>query len=309
MNRPSFADAMASRPIVLDGGLASRLEVRGNDVSSDLWSAALLIERPDEIVAAHRDFFGAGARVAITASYQASFEGLARIGLDRDAAAELMRTSVRLADQARREAVPDDSAWIAVSVGPYGAVLADGSEYRGDYGLSVAELRQWHRRRFEVLASTVGPAGPGDVLAIETIPCAAEAEAVLAELDGTGVPAWLSLTCTDGRTRAGEDVATVFAMARDLDEIVAVGVNCCAAPEVADLLAVAVSASGKPGIAYPNSGEEWVAATRSWRGAPTVIPGLVDDWLAAGAGAVGGCCRVGVDEISAVAGRVASRRR
>ncbi len=195
-----LAEAIATRPVVLDGGLATRLEARGNDLSSALWSARLVLDDPAEVVAAHRDFFAAGAEVATTASYQASFDGLAGIGLDRDAAADVMRRSVALAARARDEATAEDGVprWVAASIGPYGAALADGSEYRGDYGLTVDELRRWHRPRLEVLA------GAGaDVLALETIPCAAEAEALLAEIDGLGVPAWLSLTCAGGRTRAG----------------------------------------------------------------------------------------------------------
>ena len=98
---------------------------------------------------------------------------------------------------------------MAASVGPYGAALADGSEYRGDYGLTVAELRDWHRPRLEILAD----AG-ADLLALETIPCLAEAEALLEEISALGVPAWLSMTCADGRTRAGEPAEEAFAMAR-----------------------------------------------------------------------------------------------
>lgn len=296
---PTLAEVIAHRPVVLDGGLATRLEARGNDLSSSLWSARLLLDEPDEIVGAHADFFAAGAEVATTASYQASFQALAALGLDRTAATDVLRRSVELAIRARNQVADGRPRWVAASVGPYGAALADGSEYRGDYGLSVDELRRWHRPRLAVLAD----AG-ADVLALETIPCAAEAEALLAELDGTGVAAWLSLTCADGRTRAGEDVDDVFAMAADVPEVIAVGVNCCAATDVTDLLQRAAQGSGKPGIAYPNSGEGWDAGARSWTGRASFDPGLVDSWIAASARLVGGCCRVTPDAISALADRV-----
>lgn len=294
-----LAEAVRTRTVVLDGGLATRLEARGNDLSSALWSARLLMDQPEEIVAAHRDFFAAGAEVATTASYQASFDGFAAVGLDAHAAAALMRRSVQLAARARDEFDDGRRRWVAASVGPYGAALADGSEYRGDYGLSVAELRRWHRPRLAVLVD----AG-ADVLALETIPCAAEAEALLAEIDGGGVPAWLSLTCTGGRTRAGEDVEAVFAMAADVPEVLAVGVNCCDAFEVTALLGSAAAASGKPGIAYPNSGESWDAAVRTWTGSSTFDPTLVDEWLRVGARLVGGCCRVSPAAITAMADRM-----
>jgi homocysteine S-methyltransferase len=188
---------------------------------------------------------------------------------------------------------------VAASVGPYGAVLADGSEYRGDYGLTVAQLRQWHRPRLAVLAD----AG-ADLVAIETIPCAAEAEAVLAEIDGSGVPAWLSLSCVRSsgalRTRAGEPAAEVFAMTAGVAEIVAVGVNCCDAEDAGDLVSAAVTTSGRPGVVYPNSGEGWDADARRWTGPGTFRPELVASWTAAGAALVGGCCRVGPEAIAAV---------
>lgn len=306
--RPTLERAVAVGPVVLDGGLATRLEARGNDLSSTLWSARLLADDPDEIVAAHADFYAVGAQVATSASYQGSFEGFGSLGLGRDEAAGLLRRSVELAMRARDEAGGDEVRWVAASVGPYGAVLADGSEYRGDYGMTVAQLREWHRPRLAVLAE----AG-ADVLAVETVPCAAEAEALLAELDDSGLPAWLSLTCTlsDGvaRTRAGERADEVFAMAGDVAEVIAVGVNCCPAEQAAALVSAAVTESGKPGVVYPNSGEGWDAEARRWTGSGTFSSDLVADWVAAGAALIGGCCRVGPDAIAAVRGQLRGRLR
>ena len=168
--------------LVADGGLATELEARGNDLSDSLWSARLLMDAPEQIRHAHLAFFRAGAVIATSASYQASFEGFARRGLDRCAAAGLMRRSVSLAHAARAEMAGDGRArWVAASVGPYGAALADGSEYRGRYGRSVRELTAWHRPRLEVLAE----AGP-DVLALETVPDIDEAEALMAAIAGLG---------------------------------------------------------------------------------------------------------------------------
>lgn len=280
--------AVRERTVVLDGGLATELERRGNDLSSNLWSARLLRDDPDEIVAVHVAYFRAGAQVATTASYQASALGL---GEDAD---ELLRRAVALARRAATEAGGAER-WVAASVGPYGAVLADGSEYRGDYGLSVGELRRFHRRRLRVLAE----AGP-DVLAIETIPCLAEVEAVLAELDGLGVPAWLSLTCAGTSTRAGEPAAEGFAMAADCADVFATGVNCTAPGDVAGLVQLAAR-TGKPVVAYPNSGEGWDAERHAWTGRAAFDPDDVRRWIAAGARLVGGCCRVGPTEIAALA--------
>ena len=293
---PDLPQAITEGVVVLDGGLATLLEARGHDLSSDLWSARLLTDDPDAIAAAHGEFFDAGAQVATTASYQASFAGFAAIGLDHDEAAGLMRLSVAIASRARDEHRP--SGWVAASVGPYGAYLADGSEYRGDYGLDVAGLRAFHRPRLEVLAD----AG-ADLLAVETVPCLAEVEAICAELDGTGLTAWLSLTADGDRTRAGEPLRDAWSMAADVQEIVAMGVNCCAPGDVTTGLA---AASG-PLVAYPNSGQGWDAGRRAWTGASAFDPGEVIGWLAAGARLVGGCCRIGPDGIAAVASAVSAK--
>lgn len=294
--RSSLFDAAASHPLPLDGGLATQLEAQGNDVSSALWSARLLVDNPAEIVSAHRQFFAAGARVAISASYQASFEGLAALGFDHDGAARLMRDSVALACQSRDELDDGAMRWVAASIGPYGAALADGSEYRGDYGRTVAQLSAWHRPRLEVLADS-----NADILAVETIPCMSEVEALAQELNGLGRPAWLSLTCANGRTRAGESIEEAFAIAAEVDEIVAVGVNCTDASEIADLVDIAVAVSGKPAVVYPNSGERWDADRRIWTGDPSFAAPSVRDWVDRGAQLVGGCCRVGPKQIADVA--------
>ena len=298
---PSLADALVAAPVVLDGGLGTLLEARGNDLSSSLWSARLLLDRPEEIRAAHEAYFLAGARVAITASYQVSYEALEAEGLDAPAVDLLLMRSVQLARRARTDTGHDDDAWVAASVGPYGATLADGSEYTGDYGLTVAELREWHRPRLRALAA----AGP-DVLAIETIPSLAEVEAIAAELEGLGVPAWLSVTIDGPRLRTGESLADAFAIADATDGIVAVGVNCCAAADVAGALEIARRTTAKALLAYPNSGEVWDADRRSWSGDGKPLAGYVGEWLSAGTRLVGGCCRVGPAELRGVAEAVAA---
>lgn len=300
MSRTDLRETIASRPVVLDGGLATLLEKRGHDLSSDLWSARLLRDDPQAIERAHREFFAAGAEVATTASYQVSFEGFGAAGAGRDEVERLLRLSVELASAARDAVAPD--GWVAASVGPYGAVLADGSEYRGDYDLDVAGLRAFHRPRLDVLGAMVGDRA--DVLAVETIPCLAEVEAVLAELDGSGVPAWLSLSAADGRTCAGEPLEQAFAMAADVAEIVAVGVN-CTSPRDAGAAVPLAGVSG-PAVVYPNSGQSWNAETRAWEGRSAFEPDDVSAWVAAGARLVGGCCRVGTQDIALLRDALAS---
>jgi homocysteine S-methyltransferase len=229
--------------LISDGGLATELEARGHDLSDDLWSARLLVDAPQEIVAVHSAFFRAGASFVATASYQASFDGFASRGINRVQAGRLLRRSVELAQLARDEV--GGKRWVAASIGPYGAALADGSEYRGRYGLSVAELTGWHRPRLEILAD----AG-ADVLALETVPDVDEAEALVGLVRELGVSAWLSYTIAGTTTRAGQPLREAFAVSAGVAEIVAVGVNCCAPDDVLAALRIARDVADKPVIVY-----------------------------------------------------------
>ncbi|GAA5204654.1 homocysteine S-methyltransferase [Streptomyces thinghirensis] len=297
-----FADALASgRPLVLDGGLSNQLESAGHDLSDGLWSARLLAEAPGAIAEAHLAYFEAGADVAITSSYQATFEGFARRGIGRERAAELLALSVELARDAARRAGAARPLWVAASAGPYGAMLADGSEYRGRYGLGAGELERFHRPRLEVLA-----AARPDVLALETVPDTDEAAALLRAVRGLGVPAWLSYTVAGDRTRAGQPLEDALALVAEAEEVIAVGVNCCAPEDVAGAVETAARVTGKPVVVYPNSGEAWDAQARAWRGSSSFAPERVRDWRAAGARLVGGCCRVGPDTITSIASALSS---
>ena len=272
---------MLAEPVLLDGGLATQLEAQGAELRTRLWSAQVLLDDPDAVVAAHEAFFAAGAQVATTASYQAPLE--------------LIGLSVRLAQLARDRFGHGSRRWVAGSVGPYGASLADGSEYLGDYGLSVADLRDWHRPRIAALVES-----GVDILALETIPTVVEVEALLHEVAGTGVPCWLSITASGDRTRAGEPAYPAFALAREVPEVIAVGVNCVDPDDVPELLRLATEASGKPGVAYPNRGEGWDPDAKTWTGPGAFDPTDVTGWVAVGARLVGGCCRVTPTDIAAM---------
>jgi homocysteine S-methyltransferase len=293
--------------VILDGALATELERRGADLRDPLWSAKLLLEDPDLIRQVHYDYFAAGADIATTASYQATIPALLQRGLDRAQAEQIPRLSVTLAQQARDEfwnveanRVGRRKPLVAASIGCYGAFLHDGSEYRGDYGLSVEQLIDWHRPRLAILADS-----GADMLACETIPCLAEGEALVKLLcEFPRMSAWLSFSCKDERTLChGEPFAQAVALANEAPNIVAVGVNCTAPRHIEGLLAVASAVTQKPLVAYPNSGETWDAARHCWQ-ATTAEPdwrSCVLRWHAAGARLIGGCCRTTPETIRQVA--------
>ena len=305
MNKQSFQKALNSHsPMIIDGGLATQLEAQGCDIGNELWSASLLQTKPDAIVEATRAYLDAGAECVATASYQASREGFATLGLSADEANKLMRLSVDLVVCARDEFLAanpdiDYAPLIAASIGPYGAMLHDGSEYDGRYGVSAEALRSFHAARLQLF-----DACDVDVLAIETIPSRLEAEVLVDLLADCDTPAWVSFSCCDDtHISDGTPITDVVALYKDHPTVVAVGVNCTPPQFVPELVRKIRSvAPEKSVIAYPNSGEVYCVDDNSWSG--TVTPGdcaaAALEWVAAGATIVGGCCRMGPDHIRAI---------
>jgi homocysteine S-methyltransferase len=306
MHDPIDSFLAQRRVMILDGALATELELRGADLKDPLWSAKCLIERPDLIRDVHLSYFRAGADVATTATYQATFEGFERRGIDGQAAARLMRHAVALAAAARDEfwAVASNRTGrlrplLAASVGPYGAMLADGSEYRGHYAVDDATLADFHEPRLRVLAD----AG-ADLLACETLPSLREALILARQLRKyPAVCAWISFSCKDGEhTSEGEDIGECVAQLQKLPQIAAVGVNCTAPQYITSLLRRMRSKTDKPLLVYPNSGECYEASTKQWNGAPGGLQfgAQARLWYSEGARLIGGCCRTGPAEIRSV---------
>jgi homocysteine S-methyltransferase len=301
--------------LTVDGALATELEAHGCNLEDPLWSAKVLLEQPQLVKRVHRDYFRAGANIAITASYQATPLGFARRGIAEEEALERVALSVHLADEARREHLAENPdagpLLVAGSVGPYGAYLADGSEYRGDYILSRNEFMEFHRPRIAALVE----AG-ADFLACETLPSLPEAEALLALMKEFDVEGWLSFTLRDGgHISDGTPLARVAELLGEEPLVVAIGVNCVPLELVSPSLDALGKATDKPLIAYPNSGESYDAVTKTWRPAPamdslagpgTRPPASLEEgapvWRELGARLIGGCCRTTPEDIAAVAG-------
>lgn len=293
MLEATFLRRLQSGPaLLLDGGLASELEERGVALDDRLWSSAPLLTAPQILGDVHAAYVGAGCEVCTTATYQASLPALRAKGVDEHQARQLVAGSVALARGV-------GASLVAGSIGPYGATLPEGREYRGDYELSRREYVEFHRWRMEALRD-----GGADVIAAETLPHVDEGLALAELAQELKVPLWLSFTLRDARTLAGgEDLAAVGRLAEEHTLVVAVGVNCVPPSLVEGALAYLRGHTHKPLVAYPNLGELWDASTRRW--CPVAGQGLhaerLPRWLALGARIVGGCCRTGPREIAAMA--------
>jgi homocysteine S-methyltransferase len=293
--------------LVIDGALATELERRGCDLNDALWSAKILLEQPEIIKQVHLDYFEAGADCAITASYQASIEGFARRGLNEKEATHLIQKSVKLAIEARDEFWADESnhrarskPFVAASVGPYGAFLADGSEYRGNYGLTEKELMDFHRPRMRALIET-----GADILACETIPCLIEAQAIAKLLKEFPTDtAWISFTARDEKhISEGQVFADCVKQLEGHPQIAAIGINCTSPKYVPSLIHAAKKVTEKPILVYPNSGETYDASKNDWNG-DSVLDSFGEqarEWYDAGARLIGGCCRTTPEDIRVIA--------
>jgi len=297
INNPILPFIEKHGAFVLDGGLATELEASGADLSDDLWSARLLRDNPDVIEQVHLAYFEAGADCAITASYQATIEGFVAQGLSEFEAIRLIWLSVNLAVRARDVFWADHAnregrelPLVAASVGPYGAYLADGSEYHGDYDLDEDGLVEWHRRRWHILART-----KADLLACETIPSFAEARAQMRLLQETPERmAWFSFSCREnGLINDGTSMAECAAYLDQFEQVAAIGINCTAPRFLPELIQAAFVVTEKPIIVYPNSGETYDVARKDWHGesVPAEFGTMSREWRKLGASGLGGCCR------------------
>ncbi len=288
---------------VIDGGLASELEYRGARIDGPLWSAHVLEDEPDKVLAVHLDFIVAGSQCIATCSYQVSRMGYVEVGLEPEHADAALVRSVELARAAAAE-FPERRVLVAGSLGPYGAALHNGAEYHGNYDCSFGDLVRFHRERIDVFARATGEQAP-DLLAFETFPSLEEARAVgEAMAPWPSLRAWFSFSCRDDKhVSHGEPVAECAALVAGLPQTVAIGVNCVPPKWIPSLIGELRKGSDRPILVYPNSGEGWDATARCWTGnsEPEEFGTLAAEWFAAGAQIVGGCCRTRPAHIRAVA--------
>lgn len=283
-------------PLLLDGGLSNELESQGCDLKHQLWSANLLDSNIEAIVQAHMAYLAVGAKCIITASYQATFPGFMAAGFSKEAAEQLILKSVWAAEEAiKRSGITD--AFIAASIGPYGAYLGDGSEYHGMYNICNAALQEFHEPRIHLLDRS-----NAHFLACETIPSWQEAKILCEILKDINKQAWVSFSCKDEKhLNDGTPIAACAKLFATHPKVFAIGVNCTKPEYISGLIKALKSVPhSKKIVVYPNSGEIYEAKTKTWSGGSTCVL-LSREWLALGADIIGGCCRVGPNHIQLIA--------
>ena len=293
---------------VIDGGLASELEYLGARIDGPLWSAHVLEDEPEKVLAVHRAYIAAVPSALPHAATR--FRAWAMRRWVWRPSAPMPRCCARWCWHARQQrSFPGASVLVAGSLGPYGAALHNGAEYHGNYDCSYDDLVRFHRERIEVFARATGPQAP-DLLAFETFPSLEEVRAVgeamasSAQFQGPQLQAWFSFSCRDEtHVSHGEPVADCAALVAVLPQTVAIGVNCVPPKWIPSLIGELRKGSDLPIMVYPNSGEGWDATARYWTGKsePKEFGSMAAEWFAAGAQIVGGCCRTRPAHIAAVA--------
>jgi homocysteine S-methyltransferase len=281
---------MSKNYILLDGGLATALEDLGNTFTSELWTGELLKSAPDQIREAHAAFVKAGAEIIITSTYQVSFPGCIAKGWTHQEVVDALKNSIQLARDVH-------SPKVAASIGPYGAYLADGSEYRGNYDATEDQIREFHKERLEILIAC-----KPDYLAIETIPEIREARVLLQllkDLNNT-IPIWIAFSCKDNlHLSSGESFRDAARISKELGADY-IGIN-CTSPEVVTGLLESAEGYG-PFVVYPNAGRTWNEKLKRLEGATVKLSDQhIQQWSQCGATIIGGCCGIGPKEIAQVA--------
>lgn len=287
-------------PLLIDGGLSNQLEKQGYDLNHKLWSAKLLDYVPEAIIHAHLAYLEAGARCITTASYQATISGFMSVGYDKATAETLILKSVQLAEKAiTRFRAIDFKPLIAASIGPYGAYMADGSEYSGNYDVSEEELIVFHEDRIRLLDSS-----NADILACETIPSFKETLVLNSLLRNVKKQAWVSFSCKDEKHISdGTPITKCTKVIADNPKIFAIGINCTAPEYISGLIkAIKPIINDKRIIVYPNSGDVYNAKSKTWSGlsTPTSFLDMAKEWIKLGVDIIGGCCRIGPEEIKSI---------
>lgn len=296
----SLTEQLNRGPVVSDGAMATELEKRGVATNSALWSATAMLDHPDAIQAVHQSYLDAGAKIMTTNTYQANVPAFEQAGIAAAQARQLIQQAVTIAHTARDASHVTDAV-IAGSIGPYGAYLADGSEYTGAYQLTPSAYQDFHRERLALIM-----AAGVDVLALETMPRLDEVQALVQLITTTWTQQsyWVSFSIKDPQTLCdGTSLAVAAKWVAAQPNVVAVGVNCTTLENIAPALTTLKAAVAVPLIVYPNSGDQYDPVTKTWQETHLShqFASFVPQWLAAGARIIGGCCRTTPKDIATVA--------
>ena len=275
---------------LLDGSLSYPLENKGINLNTRLWTAQVLIDDPHILSEIHSKYVKCGVDYISTSSYQLSHDALLQLGYRKKEINKIFKRSVDLAVKA----VEKKEIEIVGSFGPFGSLLADGSEYTGKYKYDDLIIKNYHKNNFEVINNQ-----KLDIILYETIPSLKEIKIISDVIKYSQKKFWISMTCNKNlKLRDNSSLKEACKILSEMDNISVIGVNCVDPLITSDIIKKLKDYSSKKILVYPNSGEKYNSYTKKWDGESSINNELIKDWISLSPDIIGGCCRVGYDKIS-----------
>ncbi len=278
---------------LLDGSLSYPLEKQGYDLNKKLWTGDALINDPNVIKKIHKDYLVAGVDFISTSTYQISYRVLKEMGYNLNEIKDIFKRSVDLVQDAIEETKIKRKVKIVGSYGPFGASLSDGSEYTGKYKTSDEIIMSYHIDNMNIIKEL-----DIDIVLYETIPCLREIEILSKVVEEYKKEVWISFTCNkDLEFRDGTSIMKACKIISSIENISTIGINCFSPLLAEKAIKKLKKNSNKKILIYPNSGEIYNNKDKDWYGEKYFDNSMIKKWLALSPDIIGGCCRVGFEDI------------
>jgi homocysteine S-methyltransferase len=278
---------------LLDGSLSYPLEKQGYNLNKKLWTGDALINDPNVIKKVHKDYLIAGVDFISTSTYQISYNVLEAMDYSLNEIKDVFKRSVNLVEQAIQETNIKREIKIVGSYGPYGASLSNGSEYTGKYDTSDNIIMDYHIKNMNIIKEL-----DIDIILYETIPCLREIEILSKLVEEYKKEVWVSFTCNkDLEFRDGSSIIKACKILSSIEVISTIGINCFSPLLAEKAIKKLKDNSNKKILIYPNSGEIYNNKDKDWYGEKYFDRSMIKKWLALSPDIIGGCCRVGFEDI------------
>ena len=284
---------MINKIKLLDGSMSFPLEQLGYNLKNKLWTGMALISDPDIIKNIHKDYINAGADYISTSTYQVSYDRLQNMGYQSSDIKKVFQKSIDLVKEAIKESRSKKEIKIVGSFGPFASYDPNASEYVGKYNSTDDEIKNFHLNNINIIEET-----DLDIILYETIPCLREIEILSKVLSQTNKEIWISITCNENiEFRDGSSFKEACKIISQIEQITTMGINCFSPLLVEKALKELKKYSNKKTLVYPNSGEKYNPKDKYWSGKNEFNNLMIKNWLSLSPDIIGGCCRVGYNNI------------